>query len=43
MTRGSGTYSLEINGYEPAPFDVQQKLVEEYQASRKQIGESKFF
>ena len=35
MTRGSGTYSLEINGYEPAPFDVQQKLVEEYQASRK--------
>ena len=35
MTRGSGTYSLEINGYEPAPFDVQQKLVEEYQQSRK--------
>ena len=35
MTRGSGTYSLEINGYEPAPFDVQQKLVEEYQESRK--------
>ncbi len=35
LTRGSGTYSLEINGYEPAPFDVQQRLVEEYQASRK--------
>lgn len=34
MTRGSGTYSLEITGYEPAPYDVQKKLVEEYQASR---------
>lgn len=34
MTRGSGTYSLEITGYEPAPYEVQKKLAEEYQASR---------
>lgn len=34
MTRGSGTYSLEITGYEPAPYEVQKKLVEEYQATR---------
>lgn len=35
LSRGSGSYTLEINGYEPAPYDVQQKLIEEYQASRK--------
>lgn len=34
MTRGSGTYSLEITDYEPAPFDVQKKLIEQYQATR---------
>lgn len=35
LTRGSGSYALDINGYEPAPVDVQQRLIEEYQASRK--------
>lgn len=35
LSRGSGTYSVRLNGYEPAPFDVQKKLVEQYEASRK--------
>lgn len=35
ISRGSGSYTLEINGYEPAPYDVQQRLVEQYQQSRK--------
>ena len=34
ITRGSGSYSIRINGYEQAPADVTKKLVEEYQASR---------
>lgn len=34
LSRGSGTYSVRLNGYEPAPFDVQKKLVEQYEASR---------
>lgn len=35
LSRGGGRYSIEVNGYEPAPFDVQEKLVEDYKASRK--------
>lgn len=35
LSRGSGTYSVCLNGYEPAPYDVQKKLVEQYEASRK--------
>lgn len=35
LSRGSGTYSVRLNGYEPAPYDVQKKLVEQYEASRK--------
>ena len=35
LSRGSGTYSVLLNGYEPAPYDVQKKLVEQYEASRK--------
>ena len=35
LTRGSGSYTLAINGYEPAPYDVQQKLIAEYAESRK--------
>ena len=35
LSRGSGTYTVQLNGYEPAPYDVQKKLIEEYQASRK--------
>ena len=34
MTRGQGSYTIEINGYEQAPADVQKKLVDEYQAAR---------
>lgn len=35
LSRGSGTYSVRLNGYEPASYDVQKKLVELYEASRK--------
>ncbi len=28
ITRGSGSYTLEMDGYEQAPHDVQQKLIE---------------
>ena len=34
ITRGSGSYTLEMEGYDPAPADVTKKLVEEYQAAR---------
>ena len=34
MTRGQGSYTIELNGYEQVPGDVQKKLVEEYQAAR---------
>ncbi|MCL1799364.1 MAG: elongation factor G [Eggerthellaceae bacterium] len=34
ISRGSGSYAIEVEGYEEAPGDVTKKLVEEYQASR---------
>ena len=34
MTRGQGSYTIDINGYEQVPADVQKKLVDEYQAAR---------
>ncbi|MCQ2751645.1 MAG: elongation factor G [Coriobacteriales bacterium] len=34
MTRGSGSFTLEMDGYEQVPGDVQKKLVDEYQAAR---------
>lgn len=34
LTRGSGSYSIELEGYEQAPADVTKKLVEAYQAAR---------
>lgn len=34
MTRGNGSYTIEINGYEQAPADVQKKLVDAYQEAR---------
>lgn len=34
MTRGSGSYYIELEGYDPAPADVTKKLVETYQASK---------
>ena len=35
LSRGSGTYSVRLIGYEPAPYAVQKNLVEFYEASRK--------
>jgi elongation factor G len=35
MTRGAGSYTLTIDGYEEAPMDVQKKLIEAYKASRE--------
>ncbi len=34
ITRGSGSYTLQLIGYENAPADVQAKLVAAYQAAR---------
>ena len=34
MTRGSGSYTLGLEGYEAAPHDVTKKLVEAYEAAR---------
>ncbi|NLG10631.1 MAG: elongation factor G, partial [Coriobacteriaceae bacterium] len=34
LTRGVGTFELEIEGYEEVPGDVAKKLVAEYQAAR---------
>jgi elongation factor G len=35
MTRGAGSYTLTIDGYEEAPMDVQKKLIEAYKATRE--------
>lgn len=34
LTRGSGSYTLEIDGYQEAPRDVTAKLVEAHEAAR---------
>ena len=34
ISRGSGSYSIELNGYEQAPHDVQERLVKAYQEKR---------
>jgi elongation factor G len=34
LSRGSGSYTITVEGYEEAPADVTKKLVEAYQASR---------
>ena len=36
ITRGNGSYTLELEGYEEAPADVKKKMVEAYQASRNE-------
>lgn len=38
ITRGNGSYTIEIDGYEEAPHDITQKLVDEYQAARAEGG-----
>ena len=34
ISRGSGSYTLEIDGYEQAPADIQKKMVDAYAAER---------
>ncbi len=34
LTRGSGSYSLMLEGYEEAPADVTKKLIQAYEATR---------
>ena len=34
ISRGSGSYTIEVNGYEEAPHDVQERLVKAYQEKR---------
>ena len=36
LTRGSGSYTIKLEGYEEAPHDVTKKLVDEYEAARAQ-------
>jgi elongation factor G len=36
MTRGVGSYTVEVAGYEEVPGDVSKKLVAEYQAKREE-------
>ncbi len=38
LTRGTGEFELEVNGYEQVPHDVQQRLAQEYQ-DRRASGE----
>ena len=35
MTRGTGSFTLELDGYEQAPHDVQEKLIAEYKAEKE--------
>jgi elongation factor G len=36
MTRGVGTFTIEVEGYEEVPGDVAKKLVAEYHARREE-------
>jgi elongation factor G len=36
MTRGTGSYTLEIAGYEEVPGDIAKKLIEAYQTRREE-------
>jgi elongation factor G len=36
MTRGVGTYTIELEGYEEVPGDISKKLIAEYQARREE-------
>ena len=38
MTRGIGSYALELEGYEEVPGDVSKKLVADYQARREEAN-----
>ncbi len=39
MTQGKGSFELDFSHYEVVPFDVQQKIVEKYEASKGQEEE----
>lgn len=36
MTRGIGSYTIEVDGYEEVPGDISKKLIAEYQAKREE-------
>ncbi|MDR2587597.1 MAG: elongation factor G, partial [Coriobacteriales bacterium] len=38
MTRGLGSYAIELEGYEEVPGDVSRKLIAEYQARREEAN-----
>ncbi len=38
ITRGNGSYTIVVEGYEQAPADIQKKMVEEYRAARAEGG-----
>ena len=38
ITRGTGDFTMEPAGYEQVPYDVQERLVKEYQESREKGG-----
>ncbi|MDR0347558.1 MAG: elongation factor G [Coriobacteriales bacterium] len=38
MTRGVGSYTIEIEGYEEVPGDVSKKLIADYQARREEAN-----
>jgi elongation factor G len=38
MTRGIGSYTIELEGYEEVPGDVSKKLVADYQARREEMN-----
>ena len=39
MTGGQGSFTMELQGYEPVPPNVQQQIVEKYKKSRAGIEE----
>ena len=36
LSRGTGEYTIEVEGYEQVPHDVQERLAKEYQERRSQ-------
>ena len=38
MTRGIGSYSIELEGYEEVPADIARKLIADYQARREEAN-----
>ncbi len=38
LSRGTGEYSLELEGYEQVPYDTAEKLIEDYRKSREEAS-----